>query len=201
MSGYSMDVRWSAEDDGYIAVSPEFEGVSAFGSTASEAVAELEVAIELAVETYAEESWALPTARVHTAYSGQFRVRLPKSLHEWLAVAASRDGVSLNTYVVSTLSEARGSRYAVRIASHVIGDWHDRMAESEHYRFTVSPGDFAVGTPVGSNLFVGGSATVRGDFPTGDVSEQVSVASFVTWSPEFEKVVEANVANLMIEAG
>ncbi|WP_291322635.1 toxin-antitoxin system HicB family antitoxin [Desulfonatronospira sp.] len=37
-------------------------------------------------------------------YSGQFRLRLPKSLHAELAAEAVKQGVSLNGYVVYLLS-------------------------------------------------------------------------------------------------
>ena len=37
---YRFDLNWSDEDDGYIAVCPEFPGLSAFGETAEESLAE-----------------------------------------------------------------------------------------------------------------------------------------------------------------
>ena len=55
-----------------------------------------------------EEGWELPEPRTIRRYSGQFRVRLPESLHGWLVEAAEAEGVSLNTFVVAKLSEARG---------------------------------------------------------------------------------------------
>jgi len=42
-------VRWSDEDAAFIAVCPDFPGLSAFGDTPADAVAELDVAVELAV--------------------------------------------------------------------------------------------------------------------------------------------------------
>ena len=42
-------------------------------------------------------------------YSGQFRLRVPRSLHGWLVDRAQREGISLNTLVVELLSEARGA--------------------------------------------------------------------------------------------
>lgn len=47
------------------------------------------------------------------AFSGQFRVRLPKSLHEKLTEQAMREGVSLNTYVITLLS-ARSAENEIR---------------------------------------------------------------------------------------
>ena len=39
-------------------------------------------------------------------YSGQFRLRLPKSLHKHLAERAKAEGVSLNQFCVYVLSQA-----------------------------------------------------------------------------------------------
>jgi len=110
---YSVDACWSDEDGAFVAVCPEFEGLSALGATAKEAVEELESAIALAVETHQEEGWPLPQARLRQRFSGQFRVRLPRSLHAWLVLEAEREGVSLNSLVLACLSEARGSHSAV----------------------------------------------------------------------------------------
>jgi hypothetical protein len=41
-------------------------------------------------------------------YSGQFHLRVPRSLHGWLVDRAQREGVSLNSFVVESLSQARG---------------------------------------------------------------------------------------------
>lgn len=109
---YSVRVFWSAEDEGFVALSPEFQGVSAFGATYVEAVSELEQALALAVETHEEECWALPEPALEPQHSGQFRLRLPRSLHSWLAERAHREGVSLNTLVVSLLSRCRGGAEA-----------------------------------------------------------------------------------------
>jgi antitoxin HicB len=41
-------------------------------------------------------------------YSGKFNIRIPKSLHRKLDEMAEEEGVSLNHYLVSTLSRAVG---------------------------------------------------------------------------------------------
>ena len=38
-------------------------------------------------------------------YSGQFKLRLPKSLHKQLAENAKRDGISMNQYCVYLLAQ------------------------------------------------------------------------------------------------
>lgn len=105
---YSADVRWSEEDRAFVAVCHEFVGLSALGPTAGAAAHELEAALTLAVEVYEEEGRQLPEPHRRVPYSGQLRVRLPHSLHEWLALQARREGVSLNTFIVGCLSDAKG---------------------------------------------------------------------------------------------
>ena len=39
---------------------------------------------------------------------GQWRQRIPRSLHEKLKIAAAREGVSLNAYVANVLAERMG---------------------------------------------------------------------------------------------
>ena len=109
---YSARVAWSEEDEAFVAVCPEFQGISAFGSSSSEALDELRNALRLAVETHKAEGWPIPEPRHEPMYSGQFRLRLPKSLHAWLADQAQHEGVSLNTLVLEILSRARGLRKA-----------------------------------------------------------------------------------------
>ncbi len=108
MNNYSFTITWSDEDEGYIAVCPEFPGQSAFGETVGESLTELKIALDLAVEIYQQEGWPIPEPRKLSVYSGQFRIRMPKFLHAKLAEQAEVEGVSLNTLVVTYLSEAVG---------------------------------------------------------------------------------------------
>ena len=108
MDTYSCRLLWSDEDGGYIATSPEFPDLSAFGATAAEAVSELEALLEDATGAYRDAGWPLPAPLRVREYSGQLRLRLPRSLHGRLVEEAELDGVSLNTLIVSWLSERAG---------------------------------------------------------------------------------------------
>jgi predicted RNase H-like HicB family nuclease len=118
MDTYSIRIVWSDEEGGYIATSPEFKDLSAFGASAQEAAAQLESVVLVAVETYRASGWTLPEPKRVHEHSGQLRVRLPKSLHGRLADEAERDGVSLNTLIVTLLSVRAGET----TASRQIGD-------------------------------------------------------------------------------
>ena len=60
----------------------------------------------------------LPGTETEKQYSGKFNVRIPKSLHRKLDEMAEKEGVSLNHYLVSTLSRAVGQGEAIKSKSH-----------------------------------------------------------------------------------
>lgn len=63
MMKYSFTLHWSDEDGGYIARCPEFPGLSAFGETPGDAIAEAQIALELMIETYRKSDQPLPEPR------------------------------------------------------------------------------------------------------------------------------------------
>jgi len=105
---YSVIMAWSREDGGYIATVPELPNFSVFGETAEEAAREVEIAAEQYLEALGESGSPVPAPLELPSFSGQFRVRMPVSLHEALVTHARREGVSLNTLVVSLLAEGLG---------------------------------------------------------------------------------------------
>ncbi|HET7234613.1 MAG TPA: toxin-antitoxin system HicB family antitoxin [Longimicrobium sp.] len=109
MNHYSYSVRWSPEDEAFIALCPEFAGLSAFGESAAEALEQIQVAVDLAVETHQAEGWPLPEVQAVSQYSGQFRLRMPRSLHGELAARAEAEGVSLNSLAVAYIARGLGT--------------------------------------------------------------------------------------------
>ena len=57
---YAIQIFWSEEDAGFIAVCQEFPGLSAFGETRQKALHEAQIALDLMIETYREKDIALP---------------------------------------------------------------------------------------------------------------------------------------------
>ena len=60
MYRYAIEICYSEEDDGYIAVVPELPGCSAFGETEEEALGEVKVSMELWLETAKKEGRDIP---------------------------------------------------------------------------------------------------------------------------------------------
>lgn len=60
MNKYAIEIFYSEEDDGYIAVVPELPGCSAFGDTVEEALGEVLQASDLWIETAQKEGRIIP---------------------------------------------------------------------------------------------------------------------------------------------
>ena len=60
MYKYAIEIFYSEEDEGYIALVPELPGCSAFGKSEEEALEEVKTAIELWLETAKREGREIP---------------------------------------------------------------------------------------------------------------------------------------------
>ena len=60
MLKYAIEIFYSKEDEGYIAVGPELAGCSAFGETEEEALKEIKTAMNLWINTAKKEGRAAP---------------------------------------------------------------------------------------------------------------------------------------------
>ena len=110
---YPVNVFWSDEDEGFIAVASDLPGCSAFGGTPHEALTELQSAIVAWIEAARAAGNPLPEPSKPAAdniYSGKILVRMPKSLHAQLAQAAKTETVSLNQHIVFLLTWATAHR-------------------------------------------------------------------------------------------
>ena len=60
MSKYAIEIFYSEEDEGYIAIVPELPGCSAFGETEEKALEEIKLAMDLWVRTAKSEGKEIP---------------------------------------------------------------------------------------------------------------------------------------------
>jgi predicted RNase H-like HicB family nuclease len=98
------------DEGGYFVKIPDLPGCLSDGETVKEALKNIKEAKELWLETAFEDKVEIPLPADEREYSGKFIVRLPVSLHERLALAAEREGVSLNQYVALVLAENNALR-------------------------------------------------------------------------------------------
>ena len=101
---YRIVVEWSGEDELFIARVPALPGCAAHGRTAEGAVREATVAARSILASLRAHGAPTPPEDVTADYSGQVRLRLPRSLHARLARLASAEGVSLNQQLVALLA-------------------------------------------------------------------------------------------------
>ncbi|MCA1645802.1 MAG: toxin-antitoxin system HicB family antitoxin [Chloroflexi bacterium] len=99
------------DQDYWAATFPELPGLVA----AAETWDELAQKIQHAKESYFQAALegGMPIAEPGDGTepaSGRVLLRLPKSLHRQAARAAARDGVSVNTFLVSTIAKELGRR-------------------------------------------------------------------------------------------
>jgi antitoxin HicB len=106
----NLDYRISLEkeDGSYFATVDELPGCMADGRTPNQAVANLRNSMRSWMESRRASCLEIPEPRAAGDYSGKVLVRMPKSLHHKLSMRAATEGVSLNQYIVSALSEACG---------------------------------------------------------------------------------------------
>jgi antitoxin HicB len=105
MNKHAISIKWSDEDNSFVAVIPGIPALSAFGASREEALSELCIAAEAYFEALRDAGKPLPLPEKVNPYSGQLRLRMPKSLHAALSNEAESENISLNTYIVSLLSE------------------------------------------------------------------------------------------------
>ena len=102
------------KEGGYTAIIRDLPGCMTQGETFSEAMENIEEARELWIETvYETGKKDVPLPSTENEYSGRLLLRIPKSLHRHLSEGADKEGVSLNQYILSLLSEANAKRAAV----------------------------------------------------------------------------------------
>ena len=98
---YRMEIVEDKDEGGFVVSYPDLPGCITCGETIESAVETkrewLEAAIEEGIEIHEPDSLE--------DYSGQFKLRIPRSLHRALAEHSQREGVSMNQYCVYLLSK------------------------------------------------------------------------------------------------
>ena len=102
---YRMEIVEDKAEGGFVVSYPDLPGCVTCGETVERAVANAADAKKAWLETAMEEGLPIPEPDSLEEYSGQFKLRLPRSLHRSLAENSQREGISMNQYCVYLLSK------------------------------------------------------------------------------------------------
>lgn len=100
-----MEVIEDTDEGGFVVPYPDLPGCITCGETVESAVANALDAKKAWIEAALEEGTPIYEPDSLDAYSGQFKLRLPRGLHRALAEHSRREGISMNQYCVYLLSK------------------------------------------------------------------------------------------------
>ena len=102
---YRIEIVEDKEEGGFALHCPELNGCMTCADSIEEGLKMLEDAKREWFSACLEDGIIIPEPTADENYSGQFKLRLPKSLHRLLAQKSSEEGVSMNQYCVYLLSK------------------------------------------------------------------------------------------------
>ena len=101
---YRREIVEDSDEGGFVASYPDLPGCISCGETVEAAAANAQDAKRAWLEAAMEDGIAIREPDSLDDYSGQFKLRIPKSLHRSLAEHSQREGISMNQYCVYLLS-------------------------------------------------------------------------------------------------
>ncbi len=103
---YAYRTEWIAEDHAFVGTCVEFPSLSWVADSDTEAYAGIRDLVAEVVADLVAAGEVVPAPLSVRDYSGRFVVRVSKSLHRSLTIAAAEEGVSLNQLAVQRLARA-----------------------------------------------------------------------------------------------
>lgn len=102
---YRVEIVEDKAEGGFALHCPELSGCVTCAATVEEGLKLLEDAKRSWFAACLEDGVSIPEPSRLEDYSGQFKLRLPRSLHKRLAERSDEEGVSMNQYCVYLLSK------------------------------------------------------------------------------------------------
>ena len=103
---YKIELIKNEEDEGYTLYCPELRGCITCADTIEDGIAMIEDAKRAWFEACIEDDFPIPEPSNLHEYSGQFKLRMPKTLHKTLAEKSRQEGISMNQYCLYLLSSS-----------------------------------------------------------------------------------------------
>lgn len=102
---YRLELVPDTEEGGFVASYPELPGCITCGDTMEMAAANAVDAKRAWLEAALADGIQIHEPSDLDDYSGQFKLRIPKSLHKSLAEHSRQEGISMNQYCLYLLSK------------------------------------------------------------------------------------------------
>lgn len=103
---YKMEIFEDKDEGGFVARYPELPGCMAQGETVNDVLKDLKVAKKIWIESMINDKKEIFEPKNEEEYSGQFKLRLPRSLHKKLAEKSNSEGISMNQYCLYLISSS-----------------------------------------------------------------------------------------------
>ena len=105
---YRIEVTKSEEIEGYYFRCPELMGCFVYARTIEQGFEMIEQAKESWLSDAMQHGSNIPEPDEMNGFSGQFKLRIPKSLHKMLSERSRQEGISMNQYCLYLLSSGVG---------------------------------------------------------------------------------------------
>ena len=102
---YKMEIVEDLDEGGFVVSFPDLPGCISSGSTIESAISNATKAKKEWLQVALKDGLRINEPDSINNYSGQFKLRIPKSLHRSLTEHAKREGISMNQYCVYLLSK------------------------------------------------------------------------------------------------
>ena len=102
---YRMEVIPDTAEGGYVVRFPELPGCLTCADTLEEAIRNAADCKKEWLAAAMEDGIDIPEPASEDEYSGQFKLRIPKSLHKSLAEHSKAEGISMNQYCLYLLAK------------------------------------------------------------------------------------------------
>ncbi|MDP3486498.1 MAG: toxin-antitoxin system HicB family antitoxin [Bacillota bacterium] len=102
---YKVEVFRDESEGGYVLAIPMLKGCVTCSGELANGMEMLEDAKKQWLVAALESGYEIPEPDTLDDYSGQFKLRLPKSLHRELAEKSKQEGISMNQYCLYLLAK------------------------------------------------------------------------------------------------
>ena len=97
---YRMEIIPDVDEGGYVAAFPDLPGCITCAETLDGIVGAALDAKKSWLQAALEDGLSIQEPAELDSYSGQFKLRMPKSLHRSLSLNAKKEGISMNQYCI-----------------------------------------------------------------------------------------------------